>query len=174
MTAPRDQFDVDVAAVLDAHTVAISAVFAAATAVGTMAVSVPVGVGFLNFGEIVIYTAAFLFGGVVGGLAGGVGAAAADVLLGFAFFAPITFVVKGLEGFVVGRLAGESTRSKAVAVAAGAPIMIVGYVLAVAYFEGVPAAVGRELPIDVLQAVVGFVIALPLSEALKSRVPRLR
>lgn len=157
-------------AVLDAHTVAISAVFA----VATLAVSIPVGVGFLNFGEIVIYTAAFLFGGGVGGLAGGVGAAAADVILGFTFLAPVTFVVKGLEGFVVGRLAGESTRSKAIAVAAGAPILIAGYVLAVAYFEGVPTAIGRELRIDVLQAVVGFVIALPLSQALEDRVPRLK
>ncbi|MFB6299144.1 MAG: ECF transporter S component [Halobacteriales archaeon] len=163
-----------IASALNAQTVALGAVFAAATTIGTMAVSIPVGPGFLNFGEIVIYTAAFLFGSIVGGLAGGVGAAAADVLLGFAFFAPITFVAKGLEGFVVGRLAGPSVKSKAIAVAAGAPIMIVAYVAAVAYLEGIPRALATELPIDILQAVVGFVIALPLSQALQSRIPQLR
>lgn len=174
MTALEEYIDVD--AELDRlrqpGTVAMAAVFAAATAVGTMFVSIPVGIGFLNFGEIVIYTAAFLFGGVVGGLAGGVGAAAADVMLGYAVFAPITFVVKGLEGFVVGTVAGESARSKALAVLVGAPFMIVGYFLAVAYFEGVPAAVANELPIDILQAVVGYAIATPITAALQDRLPQ--
>lgn len=159
---------------LDATTVALSAVAGAAVAVATMAISIPVGLGYLNFGEVIIYTAAFLFGGVVGGLAGGIGAAIADVILGFAFYAPITLVAKGIEGFVVGRVAGESVKSKALAVAAGAPFMIAAYVLARAYFEGIPAAIFQELPIDVLQAAVGFVIALPLSQALQSRLPELQ
>lgn len=159
---------------LDATVVSLSAVVGAAVAVATMAISIPVGLGYLNFGEVVIYTAAFLFGGVVGGLGGGIGAAAADVVLGFAFYAPITLVAKGIEGYVVGRLAGASVRSKAIAVAAGAPFMIAAYVLARAYLEGVPAALFQELPIDVLQAVVGFAIAVPLSQALQSRLPELR
>lgn len=159
---------------LDATVVAMSAVVAAAVAVATMAVSIPIGIGYLNFGEIVIYTAAFLFGGVVAGLGGGIGAAAADVILGYAMYGPITLVAKGIEGYVVGRLSGASTRSKVVAVAAGAPVMIVSYVLARAYFEGVPAALLSELPSDVLQAAVGLVVALPLSRALEDRLPELR
>lgn len=159
---------------LDATAVALSAVVGAAVAVATMAISIPVGLGYLNFGEVVIYTAAFLFGGVVGGLGGGIGAAAADVILGFAFYAPITLVAKGVEGFVVGRLAGTSTKRKAIAVAAGAPFMIAAYVIARAYLEGIPAALFQELPIDILQAVVGFIIAAPLSQALQSRLPELQ
>jgi uncharacterized membrane protein len=159
---------------LTATDVALSAVVGAAVAVATMAISIPMGLGFLNFGEVVIYTAAFLFGGVVGGLGGGIGAAVADVVLGYAFYAPITLVAKGIEGYVVGRLAGESTRSKAIAVAAGAPFMIVAYVIARAYLEGIPAALLNELPMDIIQAVVGFAIALPLSQALQSRLPELR
>lgn len=159
---------------LDATVVALSAVVGAAVAVATMAISIPIGLGFLNFGEVVIYTAAFLFGGVVGGLGGGIGAAVADVILGFGFYAPITLVAKGIEGYVVGRLAGSSTRSKAIAVAAGAPFMIVAYVIARAYFEGIPAALLNELPMDIVQAVVGFVIAVPLSRALESRLPELQ
>lgn len=174
MTRFEDILDVDLAQLSEPNVIAMSAVFAAATTIATMFVAIPVGIGFLNFGEIVIYTAAFLFGGVIGGLAGGVGAAAADVLLGFAMFAPITFVVKGLEGFVVGQLSGTSTRSKVIAVAAGAPFMIVGYFLAVAYLEGIPAAVAQELPIDILQAVVGFAVAYPITRALEDRLPDLR
>ncbi|AKH96820.1 ECF transporter S component [Halanaeroarchaeum sulfurireducens] len=157
---------------LNARVVAMSAVVAAAVTVSTM-VSIPVGIGYLNFGEVVIYTAAFLFGGVVGGLGGGVGAAAADVILGYGMFAPVTFVAKGIEGFIVGRLAGDSIRSKAIAVAAGAPFMIAAYVLTVAYLEGIPLAI-PELAIDILQAVVGFAVALPLSRSLQSRLPELQ
>lgn len=159
---------------LNANVVAMSAVVAAAVAVATMAVSIPVGLGYLNFGEVVIYAAAFLFGELVGGLGGGVGAAAADVLLGYAMYSPITLVAKGVEGFVVGRLAGDSTRSKVVAVAAGAPFMIAAYFLARAYFEGIPAAIFQELPIDVVQAVAGALIAIPLAQALQDRIPELR
>lgn len=160
--------------VLDTRTVAFGAVFAAAVAIGTALVPINVGIGYLNFGEILIYTAAFLFGPIVGALAGGVGAAAADVYLGYTLFAPITFVLKGAEGYVVGRLSGDTVRSKAVAVAAGAPIMIIGYTLTVAYLEGFPVALASELPTDILQAVVGFVVALPLSAAIESRLPQLR
>jgi uncharacterized membrane protein len=159
---------------LNARTVAFSAVFAAAVAVGTIAISIPVGIGFLNFGEVLIYTAAFLFGPVVGALAGGVGAAAADLSLGYTMFAPITFVLKGTEGAIVGYVSGQSTRSKVLAVAAGAPVMIVGYVAVVAYLEGIPVAMASELPIDVLQAVAGLVVALPLSKAVESRIPQLQ
>ena len=153
--------------------IALSSAFAAAVAVATIMVSIPVGLGYLNFGEILIYIAAFLFGSIVGGIAGGVGAAAADVILGWAFYAPITLVVKGLEGFLVGKVAGESVKSKILAVGAGAPVMIGGYTLARVYFEGIPAALFQELPIDILQAGVGAAIAIPISQAIKSRIPEL-
>ena len=157
---------------LDATVVAMSAVVAAAVAVATLP-SIPIGIGYLNFGEIVIYTAAFVLGGVVGGLGGGIGAAAADVFLGWTLFAPFSLVGKGIEGFVVGRLAGESTRSRIIAVAAGAPFMITSYVVAVVIFEGIPYA-GIELIVDIIQASVGLVVALPLSRALESRLPELQ
>ncbi|MFQ3295431.1 MAG: putative membrane protein [Halobacteriales archaeon] len=159
---------------LNARTVAFSAVFAAAVAVATYAMPISIGAGYFNLGEVLIYTAAFLFGPIVAGLAGGVGAAAADAYLGYMMWVPITFVVKGLEGAVVGYLAGQDPRRKVLAVAVGAPIMIVGYFVASAYLIGFPYAIGNELPMDVLQAVVGLAVALPLSKAVESRVPQLQ
>ena len=153
--------------------IGLIAAFAAAVAVGTIFVNIPVGLGYLNFGEIIIYTAAFLFGGIVGGLAGGIGAAAADIILGWAYYAPITLIVKGLEGFVVGKVSGESLKSKGIALALGAPIMIIGYTIARAYFEGIPAAIFQELPIDIVQAAVGAAIAIPISKAVQSKIPEL-
>lgn len=160
--------------VLNARSVAFSAVFGAAVAVATIAIPINIGFGYFNLGEVLIYTAAFLFGPVVGALAGGVGAAAADIHLGYMVWAPITFVLKFLEGGVVGLVAGESTRSKVVAVLLGAPIMIGGYFLAAVYFQGLPYALYSELPIDLLQAGIGLAIALPLSKAVEARVPQLK
>ena len=174
MSIRDDLRDVELGQLSQPTVVAMSAVFAAATAIGTLVVQIPVGPGVFNVGEIVIYTAAFLFGGVVGAIAGGVGAAAADGIAGYSMWIPITFVVKGLEGFVVGQLAGDSVRSKAIAVALGAPFMIVGYFVAAYVLIGGPYAIGSELPMDIVQAVVGFAIAAPLSQALQDRIPRLR
>lgn len=168
MTTRQDKSDI-----LGTREIALSSVFAAAVAVATIVVTIPVGLGYLNFGETIIYTAAFLFGGIVGGISGGVGAAAADIILGFAFYSPVTLILKGTEGFLVGKISGKSLKSKILGVIAGAPVMVVGYTLARAYFEGIPAAIFQELPIDILQAFVGVSIALPLSQSIRSKVPEL-
>ncbi len=162
--------------ILDAKTVAFSADFAAAVAIATIALAFPIGggLGYLNFGEIVIYTAAFLFGSLVGGLAGGIGAAAADVILGFAMWAPITLIGKGLEGLVVGKVSGNSLKSKLLGVGLGAPFMIMAYFLSSIYFSGLPYALFSELPTDIIQAVVGAAIAIPISHLLQNYIPQLR
>ena len=58
--------------------------------------------GFFNIGEAFVYLAALIGGPIVGGLAGGLGAAMADMILGYGYFAPATLVFKGLEGFTAG------------------------------------------------------------------------
>lgn len=173
MPTVEDLRNVELAQLREPSVIAMSAVFAAATFVGTIP-NIPAGPGFFNLGEIVIYTAAFVFGGVVGGLAGGIGAAAADVFLGYGMWAPITFVVKGLEGYIVGQFAGSTFRSKVIAVALGAPIMIIGYFVAAYVLVGGPYAIFTELPMDVIQAAIGFVIAYPISRTLEARLPRIR
>ena len=60
--------------------------------------------GFFNIGEAFIYLAALIGGPIVGALAGGIGAAMADMILGYGVFAPGTLIFKGMEGFAVGFL----------------------------------------------------------------------
>ncbi|WP_048815874.1 ECF transporter S component [Desulfurococcus amylolyticus] len=61
--------------------------------------------GYFNLGESMIYVAALASGPVVAGIAGGVGAALADLTTGYQIFAPGTLVIKLLEGLVAGYLA---------------------------------------------------------------------
>jgi uncharacterized membrane protein len=90
---------------------AIAAVFAALVCVVTLAlmVNIPATNGYFNIGEIMVYTAALLFGPLVGAFAGGVGAAIADSL-SYPSYAPGTLVIKGFEGAIVGFLNKKTLR----------------------------------------------------------------
>jgi len=92
---------------------ALSAVMAALVFVATMVIriTIPATGGYFNVGDSMIYVAALLFGPFVGGLAGGIGASLVDVL-GYPIFAPGTFIIKLVEGVVVGYV-GYKIRPKA-------------------------------------------------------------
>jgi len=68
----------------------------------TVSIPIPATTGYFNVGEGIIYFSSILFGPYIGAFVGGVGAGFADVLGGYAIFAPGTFIAKGAEGFVVG------------------------------------------------------------------------
>ncbi len=150
--------------------IAIRALFTAFVCVATMVLVVPIPAtgGYFNLGETVIYIAAMLFGGVVGGFVGGIGSALADLLLGFSAFAPITLVVKGIEGFVVGTIAykKKTLQYKVIALSCGGVVLVLGYFLAEVYLFGYPAALS-EIPLNVLQFVSGAVLSLIIVNAIE-------
>ncbi len=151
-----------------ARTVALGALCTALVTVATM-LSVPVP-GFrlyFNLGEGVIYTVALLLGRRFGAAAGGLGAALADLLLGYALWAPLTLAIKGVEGFVVGHMA---PRGRLVALLCGAAVMITGYTLSAGVLYGWAAA-PVELGTDVLQTGAGMLFALFLVPILERRIP---
>jgi len=84
--------------------IAISVIFTAIVFVFTsvIVIATPATQGFFNIGEAGVYLAAILGGPIVGAIAGGLGSALADLFLGYAHYAPGTFVIKGLEGFIAG------------------------------------------------------------------------
>lgn len=151
--------------------IALRAAFTALVFIATAIIPpIPISAtgGYLNFGETVIYACALLFGGITGGFAGGVGAAMADIFLGFGSFAPITLVVKGVEGYVVGTMGkGKGLVAQAVAVCIGGIILVSGYFVFEAVLFGLPAALA-EIPFNVLQALVGLVISLTVVRTIRS------
>ncbi len=156
---------------------ALAAALAATTTVATMLIQIPVPPtrGYLNFGEIMVFTSALLFGRFVGGLAGGIGSAMADIVTGYAYFAPYTLVIKGLEGFLAGSIRdGKSTRRDFLGWLVGAIVMVSGYFLAEAYVMGfgVPAAL-VEVPGNTVQVLSGAIVAIPLARGLRNRIPKI-
>ncbi|HEV8353617.1 MAG TPA: ECF transporter S component [bacterium] len=158
---------------------AAAAVFLALTFVVTRytVIPIPQTKGYFNLGEVVIYIAAMVFGPVVGAAAGGLGSALADLAAGAPQFAPFTLIVKGLEGYVVGRLARQTTTSRLLAAVAGGAVMVAGYFLSEVVFAqrlGIAptpaAAVGAaltEVPFNLVQVAVGILVAVPLAARLR-------
>ncbi len=87
--------------------VSLSAVMAGLVYAFTIIFSlyIPQTRGFFNFGEIGVYIAALIGGPFIGFVAGSVGSALADITLGYYYYAPATFIIKGIEGYLVGTFA---------------------------------------------------------------------
>ena len=162
---------------LNTRQIAVIAVMSALTMVATM-ISInfaPTG-GYFNLGDVIVVTTALLFGPLIGGVAGGLGSALADMYLGYGVFAPFTLVVKGTEGFVVGYIAGGkegvSRNRKIIAWLIGGIIIIAGYWISEVFFLGMTAetATAEALTINILQAIIS-VLGIPISDQARKRLP---
>ena len=70
----------------------------------TLLISLPLpsGYGYVNLGDAGVFLCACLLPGGLGALAAGVGAALADLILGWAMYAPVTLLIKGLTALLAG------------------------------------------------------------------------
>lgn len=75
----------------------VTALFTALIIVATMIIQIPVGKGYLHFGDSLIYIAACILPAPCALFAASVGAALADLFTGFAIYAPATFIIKALN-----------------------------------------------------------------------------
>lgn len=138
--------------------------------VATMIViPIPITNGYVNVGDSVIMVISALLGMPFGMVAGGVGSALADILAGYVNYAPVTLVVKGLEGFVISFIASKSVKFfsfyKLFGVILGVLIMVLGYFVCEIFMYEYGAAVGSVLP-NLFQAIVSFIIYIILGSAL--------
>ena len=107
-----------------------SAIFAAVVCAATLLIRIPVPAtsGYINLGDSMVFISALLFGGKIGGISGGVGSALADILGGYGSWAPFTLIIKGAEGFFVGKLShlGTTVSKKTVNVGFSVVLFLVG------------------------------------------------
>ena len=173
---------------IGARQLAVAGVLTAMTVVTTVFTRIPVSIiqGYFNLGDTVILVAGVLSGSFAGAFAGAAGSAVADILTGAYIFAPITLVVKGLEGFIAGELSGAEHHEKpkrrklTLALAAGACAMVAGYFIAessvLALFDrafGFAAAVA-ELPVNLAQGGISVALARLAIEGLRrSKIVRI-
>jgi uncharacterized membrane protein len=142
--------------------IALITVMAAVVCTLTYVVQVPIPAtgGYIHLGDVGANFAALAFGPWPGFLIAGGGMAIADLIAGYASFAPGTLVVHGLQAVVVAYI-GRNRKPWVMFLAAiaGGAVVVVGYFL----YEwlilrmGVLAAAQEIFPGNVLQVAAGLV-----------------
>jgi uncharacterized membrane protein len=157
--------------------VALLAILTALTTIMTLVIQIPYpGTGgYFNFGDIMVMLGGLLLGPVGGFFVGGVGSAIADII-GFPLFAPITLIVKGLEGMAVGYLGSRARKHvrlnvrDVIAVLVGAIIMLIGYFIGEVLLLAVPVAVAllELVTINLAQVAIGGSVTLLIGPTIRS------
>ncbi|WP_367566909.1 ECF transporter S component [Lacrimispora sp.] len=77
--------------------IVFSALMASLTAAATMIIHIPSPFsGYIHLGDGLVLLSGILLGPMAGAAAGGIGSMMADLLSGYAFYAPATLIIKGL------------------------------------------------------------------------------
>lgn len=156
-----------------------TALFATLVFLGVSIFKFPTAFGYSHLGDCMIFLAVLMLGGRRGALAGGLGAALADLAGGYAIWVLPTLLSKGAMALAMGaviqrRPLGLKGRTLWVTAAvSGGVCQSIGYTAARALFYGVPAALG-SIPGLIFQTGTGIVLAFLLSEALQKSPLRSR
>ncbi len=154
---------------------ALLAMMVALTTVCTWLIRIPgiVPNGYVNFGDTFLMFTGMLLGPAAGFTAGAFGSSLADIIAGFPLYAPITFVVKGIEGFVCGWIYKKMNRKYAlVATLISGALMVGGYFVGESIFlYGVKGAI-VDLPGNMLQGITNAFLAVLLNRSLSGTVKK--
>lgn len=156
----------------------LAALFAAAACVATMLVHIPMPAtnGYINLGDGVVLLGAFMLEPIYGAAAGGLGSMLADVLLGYAIYAPGTFVIKALSAMTAAHIArgarGER-RGLIIGAALGETVMVLGYFAYEGLALGYGAAAAASIPGNAIQGAAGLIVGIIAYRALYA-VPSIR
>lgn len=154
----------------------ITALLIALIYVSTVFINIPLpGAkgGLMHLGTTMLFIIGFLFGPRKAAVAGAIGMGIFDLLGGWAIWAPITIVARGLQGYIVGKIAWSAGRNgNHIGMNITAAVVSIPFMVAVYYIgEGIlyanwiaPLA---SIPGDLIQSIVGILIAVPAAIALK-------
>ncbi|MGI6012706.1 MAG: ECF transporter S component [Oscillospiraceae bacterium] len=149
-----------------------AALFAALICVVTFAVAIPTpGGGYVNPGDAIILFSSWLLGPIWGAAAAGIGSSLADILAGYAVYAPGTFIIKGVMGLVAGLLMQHHRSNLKMVIAVSVLtecIMIGGYFLYESLLLGIGSGAFAAIPGNCIQGLfsvaAGSVLILTLSK----------
>jgi uncharacterized membrane protein len=149
------------------------AVMSALVTVGTLIVRIPNPMGgYFNVGDVMIFVTALTFNPLIGGVAGGLGSAIADII-GFPIFAIPTLVIKGLEGLLASLISDKKQVYRDVlAVVVAGTEMILGYFLVELWLWGIGGALA-EVAANIAQIAIGGLVGIPVALVLRRRLPEI-
>lgn len=110
--------------------ISLSAIFIALNIVLTIYLIIPLpGQGYANLSDAIIILLSSLIHPLLGAVVGAISGAISDLILGYGIYIPFTFLIKGIEGLVVGYILRIIFKSK--------PKIGLFLVFPVAFFGGI-------------------------------------
>ncbi|MCI8513625.1 MAG: ECF transporter S component [Lachnospiraceae bacterium] len=156
-----------------------TALFTAMTCVATMIIQIPSPMsGYVNLGDCLVLLSAWTLGPIYGACSAGIGSAMADILTGYAYYAPGTLLIKTLMAFTAGMIAQKARKNEKASFlpqltgsVLAETIMTGGYFCYAALLLGRGLAAAASIPGNIVQGIFGAAAALLLSQVFeKSRV----
>ena len=129
--------------------------------------------GLVHLGSAMLFIVSILFGPKKGAMAGAFGMAIFDLVSGWTLWAPFTFIARGLQGYIVGKIAwsnqrnGRSSLFNTLAIVSSIPFMLLGYYICERILYNSWVIPFASIPGNLVQNSVGLVIALPVCIALR-------
>ena len=151
------------------------AMFTALSAVATMVIQIPLPMsGYANLGDAFVLLGALLLGPLYGAIAGGLGPALADLLTGYAIYAPATLIIKAGMAIVVYFVyysIKKAFNKELLGVIIGSVLaellMVAGYFLHACLLMGEGMSALLSVPGNLMQGLVGVIAATLLFVLIK-------
>ncbi len=127
------------------------------------------GQGYVNLSDVLIMTLSSTLHPVIGGLVGGISSCIADVSLGYGIYAPFSFIIKTLEGLLIGyliRIVAKYNKKVALIVSPfiiliGGVFMSAGYFFLEYFLYGLSVA-SFDITFNLLQGLICSAISIVL------------
>lgn len=153
----------------------IAAMFAALTCVATLSIRIPTPAtsGYVNVGDTVVLLSAWMLGGSYGALAAGIGSGLADLLSGYSYYVPGTFLIKFLMAFAASLLLSFLAKKKIwktagylISAVVSELIMVFGYFLYASLILGRGLSAAASIGGNIAQGATCGILALVCIAAL--------
>ncbi len=153
--------------------IVMSSMMAALCCVVTMIIKVPSPMeGYLNLGDAIVLLSGWLMGPLYGFISSAIGSSLADIFSGFALYAPITFIIKGLMAYVayhMYKLLAKHTKDFTSRILSGIVseiIMVMGYYIFEGFVYGFyPSLI--NIPANAIQGIFGMILGIILVKVFK-------
>lgn len=160
------------------------AVMSAIICVATFTIKIPTYTGYVHIGDSMVLLSVVLLGRKKSIVASAIGMGLTDILSGYIAWAPFTIIIKAIMAYIAGKIIYRKNvnenriRVKLIGFILAGIWMVIGYYFAgiiiskFILFENVTLNQAflislKEIPSNMVQAIVGIAIAIPVSELLK-------
>ena len=151
----------------------MAALVAALACIATMIIKIPSPLkGYVNLGDCIVLLAGWIFSPAYGFMAAAIGSAMADVLSGYALYAPATFIIKGIMALIAcygyklcSKKLGDLP-SRIISGILAEIVMVLGYFLYETILYGQATAL-VSVPYNLLQGGLSLVAAVVILIVLK-------